>query len=110
MTLQTTDTIKPDTIIGTSGKNNVTAGDMFPTPGSLASFQESMDVAEGAHLVRTMREQAKLSQVELGNRVGITEAKIEELETGLDRNALTYHILKRIARACGTQFPAPQNT
>jgi transcriptional regulator with XRE-family HTH domain len=80
------------------------------------AYYESMDLAEAAKLVRDMRAYAKLTQLELANRIGTTQARVSQIETVTPgdrkdhrsyRDGPTYTVLKRIAYACNVQWPPP---
>jgi transcriptional regulator with XRE-family HTH domain len=64
-------------------------------------LQAARDVLAGANLVRTMREQAGLSQEELALAVGVSQPRISKVEKGDGAEGITYGMLKKIARACG---------
>jgi cold shock CspA family protein/transcriptional regulator with XRE-family HTH domain len=80
---------------------------------SLARFQESLDLAEGARLVRQMRANAHrvdggvgISQTMLAERIGVTQARISQIERTAGRDGPSFVLLKRIARACNLVWPA----
>ena len=77
-------------------------------------FEHSLDVLEGAALIREMRELAindaggrGIKQRELAERLGVNPARISELERGTGRDGVSYALLKRIARACRVDWPLP---
>lgn len=92
---------------------NPVINELLVTKEAREAFQESMDLAEAAKLVRDMRAHAKLTQVELAKRIGTTQARISQIETITpdpeDRRAYrdgpTYTLLKRVAHACHVQWP-----
>lgn len=57
-----------------------------------------------AALVREMRKGAKLSQSALGRQIGVSQARISELEAGLGRQGPSFLLMERIAAACGRGF------
>ncbi|MGH7925957.1 MAG: helix-turn-helix domain-containing protein, partial [Candidatus Binatus sp.] len=59
--------------------------------------------------LRQMRENAGLTQEELGQRLGMSQARISELERGGTPEGMSYSILRRAAIACNLPDwpPAP---
>ncbi len=51
-------------------------------------------------LVRMMRKSNGLSQAELGKRIGVSQARISEIETGIGVQGPTWDLMERIAAAC----------
>jgi tetratricopeptide (TPR) repeat protein len=87
--------------------------DVLEDPAHLARFQESMDLAEAARLVRTMRERALrpdgrmgITQADLAARIEVSQARISQIESGEGRDGPSFTLLKRISRACGIRWPA----
>jgi DNA-binding XRE family transcriptional regulator len=52
-------------------------------------------------LVRTMRKEAELTQSELAARLGISQARISEIEAGIGSQGPTWDMMERISSACG---------
>lgn len=52
-------------------------------------------------LVRQMRRHAGLSQVELADRLGVSQARISEIESGAGTHGPTWNVMERIAAVCG---------
>ncbi len=67
------------------------------------SLDNAEAVREGARFLRQMREHAGLKQSELAGKLGISQARISEIERGNSPEGVGYSLLKRIAAACG--FP-----
>jgi transcriptional regulator with XRE-family HTH domain len=91
--------------------------DVLQNPEDLARFQESIDLAEAAHLVRAMRGRALrvdgrkgISQAELANRIEVSQSRISQIESGEGRDGPSFTLLKRIARACGIDWPGELST
>src|SRR3954469_11266551 len=55
-------------------------------------------------LVRSMRREAKLSQEELAARIGVSQARISELEAGRGQQGPTWDVMERIAKASGREL------
>jgi len=55
-------------------------------------------------MIRRMRLCANLSQKQLGDAIGVAQARISELEAGLGKNGPSFAVLERIAAACGSQL------
>jgi DNA-binding XRE family transcriptional regulator len=52
-------------------------------------------------LVRAMRKDAGLSQSQLAERLGVTQARISEIEAGIGSQGPTWDLMERISVACG---------
>ena len=52
-------------------------------------------------LVRGLRREAGLTQGDLAKRIGVSQARISELEAGLGSQGPTWDLMERIATACG---------
>lgn len=69
------------------------------------NFAEAEAVVKLSHrtgdALEAMRERAGLSQAELGKKLGISAARVSQLETGLLRHAISLKMLARFAYACG---------
>lgn len=52
-------------------------------------------------LVRTMRKHAGLSQSQLAEKLGVTQARISEIESGIGAQGPTWDLMERISVACG---------
>jgi ribosome-binding protein aMBF1 (putative translation factor) len=57
--------------------------------------------ADAAALVRRMRNDAGLSQRALGDRLGIKQARVSEIEAGVGPQGPSFGLMQRIAEACG---------
>lgn len=55
-------------------------------------------------LARRMRLEAALSQKELGELLGVSQARISEIEAGTGRHGPSWDIMERIAAACGRRI------
>jgi transcriptional regulator with XRE-family HTH domain len=67
----------------------------------------ALETAEGAEeaarFIREMREAANLTQSALGKKLGITQARVSEMERGGTPEGVSYAAVRRVAQACG--FP-----
>jgi HSP20 family protein len=52
-------------------------------------------------LVRKMRKAAGISQVELANKIGVTQSRISEIEAGMGSQGPTWDVMERVAAALG---------
>jgi HSP20 family molecular chaperone IbpA/DNA-binding XRE family transcriptional regulator len=68
--------------------------------GNREAFENADAVQEAARFVRQMRDYAKLSQKVLGEKLGVSQARISEIERGNSPEGVSYALLKRVARAC----------
>lgn len=87
--------------------------------GRSEQFSEAYDTArfvlEAASLIRRMRQRAirddggiGYTQTELAERLpGISQPRISAIERGEGRDGVSYSLLKRVARACNIEWPAP---
>lgn len=82
--------------------------EIFPGGRARAAFEERMDFAETALLIRRMRDLGEISCEELAHRIGVETQYIEALERVDGHDAPSFHLLKRIARACGLVWPIPR--
>lgn len=87
-------------------------GDLLKTPAALAHYEDATAALEAADLVRSFRADAigrdgkrGITQVELAERLGISQARVSEIERGDGRDGPTYGLLRRIARQCGVDWP-----
>ena len=57
-----------------------------------------------ATLVRSMRKDAAFSQRDLATRIGVTQARISEIEAGLGKHGPSWDVMERIAAVCGREI------
>ncbi|MFT3723878.1 MAG: helix-turn-helix domain-containing protein [Hyphomonadaceae bacterium] len=57
-----------------------------------------------AAIVRAMRKAGGLSQVDLAKRLGLSQARISEIEAGLGAQGPTWDLMERIASACDSKI------
>ncbi|WP_044558542.1 helix-turn-helix domain-containing protein [Azospirillum sp. B4] len=86
-----------------SGRRHARSADeIIGNDGDFATLvQEAEDVMAGARLIRHARQAAELSQTELANRLGVSQPRISDLESGRGTEGVTYALLLRVIRACG---------
>ena len=58
------------------------------------------DTYRAGALVRKMRRMRALTQKQLAERLGVSQARVSEIETGIGVQGLTWALMERIARAC----------
>lgn len=70
-----------------------------------AKFEEAQTVVDlvraSGDMLERMRERKGWSQTELAERLGVTTARISQLESGTLRNAPSLKMMARVAHACG---------
>jgi len=81
--------------------------DVFSTGKQLLDFEDAAAALEAGRLVRALREQANLTQLELAKRLGVSQPRVSAIEAGVGRDGPSYALLKRIAIACGAQWNIP---
>lgn len=79
-------------------------------PGSRAetAFDNKLAALEAGDLVRAWRKTApggELTQVDLAERLGITQARVSAIESARGAEGPSYATLKKIALACGHAWP-----
>ena len=57
-----------------------------------------------ADFIRDSRKKVNLSQVELAKRIGVSQARISELESGRLKHGPSISVLSKIATACGGEL------
>lgn len=67
-------------------------------------FEEEKSKTEIAHMVRSARLKAGLTQTELAKKIGTSQSALARLESGLDKRVPTMSLLARIAAACNADF------
>jgi DNA-binding XRE family transcriptional regulator len=51
-------------------------------------------------LIRMMRKSRSLTQAALAKRIGVTQARVSELESGMGSRGPSWELMERIAKAC----------
>jgi DNA-binding XRE family transcriptional regulator len=54
-----------------------------------------------AHFVEQARKQAHLSQADLAEKIGVSQARVSQMEKGEGPYGLSISLLERVAAACG---------
>ncbi len=72
--------------------------------GTRAIFDERKAAHQSARFVRRIRQKAGLTQHQLADAVGTTQAHISDLERGVGPHGPTVGVLNRIAHACGEKL------
>jgi transcriptional regulator with XRE-family HTH domain len=60
-------------------------------------------------IVRSLRKAAGLSQSQLATMLGVTQSRVSEIESGMGTQGPTWHIMERIAAACGKALFSMEN-
>jgi len=58
-------------------------------------------ILHAARVVVEARKQAKLSQADLAEKIGVSQARVSEMERAAGRYGLSISLLDRVATACG---------
>lgn len=82
-----------------------TLDELFVNPGARKAFDDASAALEAGRLIRALREAAGLTQAEMAERMGVSQARISALEMGDKGEGPTYGTLKRVAAACGVDWP-----
>jgi ribosome-binding protein aMBF1 (putative translation factor) len=67
-------------------------------------YEQRRLVHEVAIVVRSMREQAGLTQAQLANMVGVSQPMIARMERGLDQRTPRWETLRKVGLALGKQL------
>jgi len=71
-----------------------------------AGLREGAYAREGAALVRGFREERGWTQKQLAAALGVSQARVSTAEKGAGRDGPSYAFIKRVAAACGVEWPA----
>jgi len=77
---------------------------LFSTAEQALAFEDASAALEAGRLVRALREQAKLTQAGLAERLGVSQPRVSAIEAGVGRDGPSYALLRRIAVACGATW------
>ncbi|RXG95244.1 helix-turn-helix transcriptional regulator [Bradyrhizobium zhanjiangense] len=70
-------------------------------PNLSAEKQLSSAAMRAGELVRAMRKDARLSQSQLAEKLGVSQARVSEIESGVGIQGPTWDLMERISVACG---------
>lgn len=70
-------------------------------PGMTELIEEERAALRAAQFVEQTRKAANLSQAQLAKKVGVTQARISQVESGEGPLGPSISLLERIAKACG---------
>lgn len=70
-------------------------------PGMPEKIQESTASLHAALFVGEARKEAHLTQAALAKRIGVSQARVSEMEKGEGRFGLSIGVLDQVAKACG---------
>jgi transcriptional regulator with XRE-family HTH domain len=87
--------------------------DFHPSPAARQVYQDTSAAIAAGRLIKSWRKQAAgsdgsqgFTQGELAERIGVSQARISEIETGNGRDGPSFALLARIAHACGIDLLA----
>jgi DNA-binding XRE family transcriptional regulator len=75
--------------------------ELVKIPGMKEAMAEERAALRAARFVRETREAAELSQAKLATRLGVSQARVSEIEKGAGTYGVSVELLERIAIACG---------
>ena len=75
-------------------------GRLLKRPRVKEAYDEQRVVLEAARFIRNLRESAGLTQTELAETMGVSQAVIARLEMGQGKRGITIAMLARVAAAC----------
>jgi transcriptional regulator with XRE-family HTH domain len=81
--------------------------DILSTAQQRLAYEEASAALEAGRLVRALREQAGLTQIELARRLDVKQPRVSAIEAGLGRDGPSYALLRRIVVACGATWTMP---
>ncbi|MBI5003632.1 helix-turn-helix domain-containing protein [Candidatus Kaiserbacteria bacterium] len=95
-----------------------TVEELFPDPKDRAVYEEACALVELAHRVgkqlRTIREESGFSQTQMAQKLGVTEARIMNIESGSTRVPVILKEIVAYEHHCGMkvsfEFVPPINT
>jgi DNA-binding XRE family transcriptional regulator len=70
-------------------------------PGMPEMIEEETASLHAAHFVEQARKEAHLSQAVLAEKIGVSQARVSQMEKGEGRYGLSIDLLERVATACG---------
>jgi DNA-binding XRE family transcriptional regulator len=82
-------------------KGFVTLEDLGRDLAKIPKMSEIIEEERATLRVEQARKSANLSQAGLAKKLGVTQARISQLEHGEAKNGLSIALLQRVARACG---------
>lgn len=82
--------------------------ELLPASEQRVAFEEASAALEAGQLVRALRKQAGLSQVQLATRLGVEQPRVSAIEAGRGRDGPSYALLKRICVACDIPWFIPE--
>ncbi len=71
------------------------------------AYEGAIFAQEAARLVRLMRESAGINQLELAERLGVSQPRVARLEKVTTGDGPSYAMIRRVAVACGVNWALP---
>ena len=81
--------------------------DILSRPEQRVAYEEASAALEAGRLVRALREQAGMTQLQLASLLDVIQPRVSAIEAGLGRDGPSYALLKRIVLACGGTWNIP---
>lgn len=75
--------------------------DLSAIPGMPGAIEAERANLLAAQFVEYTRKAARLSQEALAERLGVTQARVSQMESGVGTYGLSITLLERVARVCG---------
>jgi DNA-binding XRE family transcriptional regulator len=67
-------------------------------------YHEAVEKHRLVNLIRTTRKKAQMSQAKLAKKVGVTQGRIAQIETGIGTSGMTFDLLFSILKHLGYQW------
>jgi transcriptional regulator with XRE-family HTH domain len=80
--------------------------ELVPDSNQRELIEERVAAKEAASVVQALRAHAGLNQQELARRLGVSQARISQLESAYGTDGPTYGVLRGVAKACGVNLAA----
>lgn len=75
--------------------------ELVRVPGMTEAIAHEQASLRAAQFIRETRERRGLTQLQLARKLGVSQARVSEIESGRGRRGPSMDLLERIASACG---------